>query len=456
MSVSFLISLDTRRLKTKTNNYPVKLLVTNDGIPERYQTVYNLTEKEFASLSASRVSAKLQKVRDSLKLIKREAETISEKIIPFTFPDFEKEYIKGNPLFHQRKYLNKIPRPIDEAIEKFDYTPFFKDYKILTEKNLELGTIGYAYLQQIKYLIRSNRIGTADSYHTSYHSFLKFSGNVTFQQVNVEYLQSYERWMKSKNRSKATIGIYIRTLRALFNNADADGIINKSKCYPFGKRKYIIPSPQNIKKALFITDIEKIYNYTPTCESESRARDYWLFLYFANGMNPTDMARLKYKNIDDDFIIFDRAKTELTNTSPRPISVYIIDEIKEIIDRWGNTDKSPENYIFPIFEAGLTALREKQLAKLLTRFINDWFLQIQDKLNIKRKITTKVARHSCATIMKRAGAGIEFIKDSLGHTTSKTTENYLDSFENDVKKKFTLELSSFNKNRKKTEAEATV
>jgi site-specific recombinase XerD len=62
----------------------------------------------------------------------------------------------------------------------------------------------------------------------------------------------------------------------------------------------------------------------------------------------------------------------------------------------------------------LTALREKQLAKLSTRFIDDGLLQIQDKLNIKRKTTTKVARHSYATIMKRAGAGIEFIKESWG------------------------------------------
>lgn len=92
----------------------------------------------------------------------------------------------------------------------------------------------------------------------------------------------------------------------------------------------------------------------------------------------------------------------------------------------------------------------EQLAKLLTGFINDWLLQIQEKLKIQRRITTKVARHSCATILNRAGAGIEFIKDSLGHTTSQTTKNYLDSFENDVKKKFTLELSLFNKKRKKT------
>ena len=31
--------------------------------------------------------------------------------------------------------------------------------------------------------------------------------------------------------------------------------------YPFGNRKYIIPAERNIKKALTIDEISKIYNY---------------------------------------------------------------------------------------------------------------------------------------------------------------------------------------------------
>lgn len=445
MSVSFSISLDTRRLRKKTNNYPVKLLAIHNSQPERYQTIFNLTEKEFEGLSASRVSDRMQKIRDALKLIRREAEAAAEKITPFSFADFEKQYILDNPLFHQRKYLKKALKPLDEATEAFDYSIFYDDYPILTETDLECGTIGYAYQQQIKSLLREDRVGTADSYLTSYHSFEKFSGNVTFQQVTVKFLRSYEHWMLSKGRSTATVGIYVRTLRALFNIADEEKIISKQKCYPFGKRRYVIPSPRNIKKALSLADIEKIYYYKPTCKSERMARDYWLFLYFGNGMNPFDMARLKYKNIDEDFINFYRKKTQLTDSSPKPVTVFLTKEIKGTIRRWGNKDKNPENYIFPIFEPEMTALREKKVIKLFTRFINDWMLKIQNNLGIHREITTKVARHSCATIMKRAGAGIEFIKDSLGHTTSKTTENYLDSFENEVKKAFAAELIAFKK-----------
>ncbi len=37
------------------------------------------------------------------------------------------------------------------------------------------------------------------------------------------------------------------------------------------------------------------------------------------------------------------------------------------------------------------------------------------------------------TILKRKGISSEFIKESLGHSSLVTTENYLDSFTDDVK-----------------------
>lgn len=66
MSVSIVITLDTRRLKQKTGKYPIKLLVTYESEPRRYQTIYDLTEAEYENLSATRVSDQMQKIRDSL------------------------------------------------------------------------------------------------------------------------------------------------------------------------------------------------------------------------------------------------------------------------------------------------------------------------------------------------------------------------------------------------------
>ncbi|RHF88751.1 hypothetical protein DW653_11640, partial [Phocaeicola plebeius] len=40
------------------------------------------------------------------------------------------------------------------------------------------------------------------------------------------------------------------------------------------------------------------------------------------------------------------------------------------------------------------------------------------------------ARHSYATVLKRAGVATSIISESLGHSSEKVTQIYLDSFEN--------------------------
>lgn len=56
---------------------------------------------------------------------------------------------------------------------------------------------------------------------------------------------------------------------------------------------------------------------------------------------------------------------------------------------------------------------------------------------------TIVSRHSFSTQLKRSGASTEFIQEALGHANKKTTENYLDGFDNELKKEFSEKLSAF-------------
>ena len=55
------------------------------------------------------------------------------------------------------------------------------------------------------------------------------------------------------------------------------------------------------------------------------------------------------------------------------------------------------------------------------------------------------ARHSASTLMKNAGVSPHYIKESLGHASLKTTENYLAGFENEQRKEFAKVLDGFKK-----------
>ena len=62
--------------------------------------------------------------------------------------------------------------------------------------------------------------------------------------------------------------------------------------------------------------------------------------------------------------------------------------------------------------------------------------EIGKEIGFDKPLTTYAARHSFATVLKRSGAPIEFISESLGHKSLQTTEAYLDSFEDSSMKKF--------------------
>lgn len=449
MNISVAIILDVRRIKKSIKKYPVKLRIIIDRKNRSYRTKFNLSEEEFQRLSASRVSESLQEIKNSLQELKRTLDNFIKEKDPTDFRDFENGFIRDNNNFRRRVFKQEnLPVPVDE----FDYTPFKKRFKIFAEDHSRIGSISPVYLYCIKKLLQEGRIGSAINYQRSYIDLFRFRGNVLFKEITVAYLYQYEQASLARGVSKSTVATVLRPLRTVFNEAIEQRIIVREKCYPFGRRKYQIPGTRNIKKALSIDDIKNIYYYEPEDEHYKRAKDLWLFCYLANGMNVKDMISLKYKNIDGDFIIFERSKTERsTRQNSRPITVFISDEIKDILERHANKDKSSDSFLFPILRPGLTMLEQFDLLNHTRSYINKGMSLIRDKLGIDRKITNIVSRHTFATVMKRSGASIEFIQESLGHTDSKTTESYLDSFESTVKRELAGVLTSF-KTIKKTKS----
>jgi integrase len=396
---------DLRRVK-KNNLYPVKVRVTFDRRSKYMETGIDLSKEDFEKLSSRRISKELLDIKENLLELEAKANSIIKIVRPFNFPVF---------------------------IEKFK------------QKTYDATYVETLYVEIIDKLMAQCRVGTADNYKSSLQSLLLFKKNLRFEDVSDTFLFRYETWMLERGRSITTVGIYCRCLRAIFNEAIYRKIISLDY-YPFGKRKYQMPVSKNIKKALKLQDIGKIYFYQPKQEKglEAKARAFWLFSYFANGMNMKDIALLKFKNISDEFLTFERAKTiRSTRTNPKLITVYINDDIRAIIRKWSNWDKSRENYIFPVLKPGLTPSQQRDRIKEFIRDVNDGIKSICIETGIEEHVTTYSARHSFSTVLKRSGASIEFISEALGHTDVKTTESYLDSFENEMKKEFSNSLLAF-------------
>lgn len=146
------------------------------------------------------------------------------------------------------------------------------------------------------------------------------------------------------------------------------------------------------------------------------------------------MIRLKYADIIDDEICFVRQKTCRITKNIKRIRVPMNDEFKCIIKKWCNP-YNQDSYIFPFLNGIETANEQKVRNKDISKRINKYIKIVAKELGITDNITTYTGRHSYATTLKRSGANIAYISESLGHNDLSTTEHYLASFEREEREK---------------------
>lgn len=398
------IYLDRLRPK-KDGSCSVKVMVYYNRKRKYFTTDISLTPEEFDKvINAERRTREQKEVLAKIEYYLTKAKSIINELNIFTFDSFEEAY------FEKRNVSNSV---------------------------------SFAFDKYIKELKSEERIGTAVSYECAKNSLDQFNKNLTFADITAKTLKKYERWMTDNGKSITTVGIYLRSLRAIYNLQKIDKSI-----YPFGDKQgqYSIPTGKNTKKALTIEEVGRIFNYNaPEGSTKEMAKDYWLFLYLCNGMNVKDFCLLKWSNIEGDMIKYHRSKTKRSKRDQKEITISLKPETKEIIKKWGIPSVNKDSFIFPHLNNKMTAEKQRATYQQLTKIINKYIKIICKEQGIEKNVTTYFARHSFATVLKRSGTNIEMISELLGHSSVDVTENYLDGFEKEQIQKETDALTGFKK-----------
>ena len=318
--------------------------------------------------------------------------------------------------------LNNLQREaLDKRVEGKEFTA---KSLLDTTSSEHSNTVGESYLKYIDILKNEKRVRYAGMYTVSYNSFLKFNGHldIPFSDIDSLWLKRYENWMRSQELSNSTISTRLRHLRTVFNIAIIENKIKKD-CYPFKFYKIAKLNQTTPKRALKKSEILSIINYQGKTTYEKLAIDIFTFSYFSGGINFIDIAKLKKFNIIENKLIYNREKTKKTIIIPLQTKAI------GIVDKYRNPKSS---FIFPILsEFHKTEIQiANRLHKTLAK-INKSLKDIGKTLNIPIPVTTYVARHSFATVLKKSGIPTSIISESLGHSSEKVTQIYLDSFDNE-------------------------
>lgn len=350
-----------------------------------------------------------------------------------TEKDYKKVVSGGRRNDFEKATASKFVEIVDKANKAIESIPYFTFEAFETafnEDKVVRESVYSVFEHHIKQLEGEERLGTASSYRCALNSLAAFRKDLSFSDLSVDFLKLYEKWMIENGRSRTSVGIYLRNLRAICNQY---GPTRDKSLFGIGRNQYSIPTGRNIKKAITHDEVKTLFKQKVLAGSSAeRAKDYWFFLFLCNGMNVVDFCLLRWGNIDGDILRYTRSKTKRSKRANRPISVAIKPQTREIIKKWGNANKSPDNFIFPHFDATMDAETRRKKHQQLTKWINTHLKKIAIEAGISKQVTTYVGRHSFATILKRAGHREEVISELLGHGSVATTRNYLDSFEDEL------------------------
>ena len=193
--------------------------------------------------------------------------------------------------------------------------------------------------------------------------------------------------------------------------------------YPFKAYKVAKLHKETAKRSLCKEDIERVLNFTSSNRFMLFPIDIFAFTYYCGGINFVDIANLTKDNIIEGRLVYKRLKTN------KLIKIPIQPKAHAIINRY-KKEESP--YIFPILSSFHKSELQKanRIHKVISK-VNERLKQIGNELNLPITLTTYCARHSQATVMKKAGVSTSIIREFMGHSSERVTQIYLDSFDNE-------------------------
>lgn len=350
--------------------------------------------------------------------------------------DFDREEPKGN--CPNRNYLLQLILKVrteyqKKLLEKTVNEEEFTSSTLINEQKEEIKakTVEEYYLLLIKELREKGEIGNSYAYLNSYNSLKKFNKGrklvFTFGFIDIQFLNRYENWLRAKGNKDTTISYQFRTLRAIFNKAILDKIVSSNK-NPFTVFKVSKFNTKTQKRALPKDNIYKIIDADTSSGSKLRrfTQDLFTFSYLCGGISFVDIANLTSTNIVDGRLVYSRQKTHGgINLNLNVKALAIIDKYKD----YG----AVATYLFPILHSSrhVTPMQKSNRVHKICHQVNGELRKFAKELGIEADVTTYVARHSFATVLKKSGVNIGIISQALGHQDIKTTQIYLDSFDNE-------------------------
>lgn len=242
--------------------------------------------------------------------------------------------------------------------------------------------------------------------------FEKVSPPVTLKKISDLSLLRDFLSHENEKYERATVARRLSVIKSFFKFVHREGFLelNVAKLITLPK------VPQKLPRILKADEITRIINEIPANNLREKRIKALVELLYSTGMRISELTQLNYEDIDfksGTVLVFGKGKKERLI----PIGRHCQKAIKDYIDSIPEQQKSGAKT--PIF---MNAEGDRMSVRTAQRNLKEFAVLALGVSGLE--VTPHTLRHSCATHLLSAGAGLREIQDLLGHETLLTTQKY--------------------------------
>lgn len=300
---TFTLLLDTR-VKKKNDQYNLSIRVIN-GSEQIYLNISQMKLEKYNQIFVKKAMDSMSiSFRESCNELLSKSERIFMSMKPFEKQNFRKLFFEEDEEEFQSLMLSDL------------FDRFVKNYTNLKPQ-------------------------TQKHFRYSKSVFETFNHGMSVTEVSAVFINRFVKERMESGVSQSAVNSNLRDLRRVINYfINEEKVIPESYQYPFGKGGYSIQNFFPRKLVMTNSEIASVIDLKEfNSKQEEYARDIWEMLYRCNGINFADLLRMRWDNIQGEYLIFFRKKTETTRKSnKKEIVVPLSPKLKDLIDKIGVKD----------------------------------------------------------------------------------------------------------------------
>lgn len=258
---------------------------------------------------------------------------------------------------------------------------------------------------------------TAKAYYADILGYLIWLDSQAPEEVNFSKVREYLHYIKIFNYKKTTVARKVASIRTFYKY-----LLREKKVENNPAESLISPKrPRALPKFLTTDEIENILSNINIDTPAGYRNRAILELLWASGMRVSELSGLNFGNLNlenNEITVFGKGAKEriilVTDRAKNYLQGYI-DFARPLVAKGYTLEPISDNS--PVFI-------NKTGYRLQTKMIRNVINNIVEKIELPKKVTPHMFRHSFATHLIENGADLRVVQELLGHASISNTQIY--------------------------------